>query len=128
MGDPLSPFIFLMCFNPILEYLDDIRDKSGFNMDGCKVITTPYADDFNLLTSNKLQHQTIINDLQEKHAEHGFGTKTNKMPIRVHTSICSGVPEVVDFHIDGKRVTPVKEDPHRFLGSLITHSKKMCSI
>ena len=37
-------------------------------------------------------------------------------------SICSGVPKVVDFHIDGKRVTPVKEDPQRFLGSLITHS------
>ena len=41
------------------------------------------------------------------------------MPILV---ICSGVPKVVDFHIDGKRLTPVKEDPQRFLGSLITHS------
>ena len=108
-----------MCFNPILEYLEDIRDKSGFNLDGCKVITTPYADDFNLLTSNKLQHQKIINDLQEKTQSMGLTLKPTKCR---SLSICSGVPKVVDFHIDGKRVTPVKENVNRFLGSLFTHS------
>ena len=67
-GDPLSPIIFLMCFNPILEYLENIRNVHGFNLDGDKVITKPYADDFNLITSNKVQHQKIINDLPRHRA------------------------------------------------------------
>ena len=77
-GDPLSPIIFLMCFNPILEYLENIRNVHGFNLDGDKVITKPYADDFNLITSNKVQHQKIINDLHSKTQSMGLTLKPSK--------------------------------------------------
>ena len=118
-GDPLSPIIFLMCFNPILEYLENIRNVHGFNLDGDRVITTPYADDFNLITSNKVQHQKIINDLHSKTQSMGLTLKPSKCR---SLSICGGVPKVVDYHVGGTRIIPVKEDPQRFLGALITHS------
>ena len=44
-GDPLSPIIFLMVFNPIIEELQ--RElKHGFDLETEKCITLPYADDF----------------------------------------------------------------------------------
>ena len=96
-----------------------MRDKYGFDMNGTRIITTPYADDFNLLTNNKTRHQKIINELQEKTTSMGLTLKTSKCR---SLSICSGTPKVVEFSIGGNRVTPVKEDPQKFLGSTITHS------
>ena len=34
-GDPLSPIIFLLCFNPILQFLQK-EENSGFNLKGKK--------------------------------------------------------------------------------------------
>ena len=64
-GDPLSPIIFLICFNPILEKLKQVEDKYGYNLNGERVITLPFADDFNLVTTDKRRHQIIINQLQD---------------------------------------------------------------
>lgn len=115
-GDPLSPIIFLMCFNPILEYLENIRTVHGFNLDGNKIITTPYADDFNLITSNKVQHQKIINDLQVKTQSMGLTLKPSKCR---SFSLCSGVPRVVEYNIGDIRIIPVKEDPNVFWDLLL---------
>ena len=57
-----------------------------------------------------IQHQNIINDLQEKTQSMGLILKPTKCR---SLSICSGVPKVGDFHIDGKRVTPVIKKTRR---------------
>ena len=59
-GDPLSPLVFLICCNPIIEKLKE-SETFGYNLNGEKFITLPFADDFNLITAHKNRHQKIIN-------------------------------------------------------------------
>ncbi len=61
-GDHLSPIVFLMAFNPILEKLCSKSEK-GYNLNGSQIFTTPFADDFNLCTTNHRTHQKLINDI-----------------------------------------------------------------
>ena len=52
-GDPLSPTIFIIVFNPLLEYLKT-EEKHGYQLsENNKVISCPFADDFNVITTNK---------------------------------------------------------------------------
>ena len=51
-GDPLSPIIFLLAFNPILQYLQE-NSKFGYKLQDEKFITLPFADDFCLITADK---------------------------------------------------------------------------
>ena len=54
-GDPLSPIIFLLAFNPVIKSLQAEKNL-GFQLDGKNVITLPYADDFCLMTTNVRTH------------------------------------------------------------------------
>ena len=63
-GDPLSPIIFLICFNPILEKLKQMEVNYGYDINGERVITLPFADDFNLITTDKRRHQLMFRCLQ----------------------------------------------------------------
>ena len=62
-GDLLSPVIFILVFNPSIQYLKLKEDRYGYKLNGNSVITLPYADDFNLITNNKRTHQRLINEL-----------------------------------------------------------------
>ena len=60
-SDPLSGIIFLVVFNPIIQYIKKHNEKHGYqittkNSTVKNVITTPFADDFNLITHNKTKH------------------------------------------------------------------------
>jgi hypothetical protein len=92
-----------------------------------KIITTPFCDDFNLLTKNKIQHQKLQDDIQEKATAMGLVFKPSKC--RVY-SVCSGKPSPVNFSLldYSNPKTPVKtqlktlvDNPHKFLGQIITH-------
>ena len=52
-GDPFSGTIFLIIFNPLIEYIKKYKDTQGYQIKDIKVITTPFADDFNLVSNNK---------------------------------------------------------------------------
>ena len=45
-GDPISPIIFLMVFNPILQDLKREEERIGFKIGDSHHVTLPYADDF----------------------------------------------------------------------------------
>ena len=124
-GDPLSPIIFLACFNPVLEYLQSIKDQYGYDLNGTKIITTPYADDFNLITTHKKQQQKIINNLQDYTQSMGLQLKPSKCR---SLSLLSGRPTAVNFTIAGNHVKTLDEDPQKFLGSLVTFSGKTSEI
>ena len=135
-GVPYSPIIFLVAFNPILQYLKQFEDKHGYELSvkneseiiqSKKIITTPFCDDFNLITKNKIQHQKIQNDIQEKATSMGFVFKPKKC--RAY-SVCSGKPTSVDFFLSDYTdpANPVKtklktlvDEPHKFLGQILTH-------
>ena len=112
-GDPFSPSIFLACFNPILEYLESIKERHGYNLNGTYIFTTPYPDDFNLITTNKLQHQKIINNLTKYSTSMGLTLKPTKCR---SLAICAGSPKEIDFKIDDSVIQSVKQSPQRFLG------------
>ena len=63
-GDPLSPMIFILVFNPIIQYLKLKEDRYGYKLNGNSVITLPYADDFNLIANNKRTHNgSLMNSI-----------------------------------------------------------------
>ena len=63
-GDPLSPTIFICVFNPLLEYLKS-EIKNGYYLNKqTHVISTPFADDFNVITSNARVHQRILRNVE----------------------------------------------------------------
>ena len=58
-GDPLSPTIFICVFNPLIEYLHS-EAKHGYHLDkDTPVISTPFADDFNVISTNARTHQRL---------------------------------------------------------------------
>ena len=52
-----------MVFNPIIQHLKSMEDRYGYDLDGSKYITLPFADDFCLITSNKRHHQKIMDEI-----------------------------------------------------------------
>ena len=71
-----------------------IKDESNQVIKSQRIITTPFCDDFNLLTGHKLRHQSIQNDLQLKTTSMGLTFK----PIKSRSlPVCAGKPTKVDF-------------------------------
>ena len=120
-GDPLSPVIFLTCFNPILEYLCGLRERHGYDLNGTKITTTPYADDFNLISNNKRNHQKVISQLHEYCQSMGFILKPSKCR---SLSISSGAPTEIEFSLGNSTIQSLKDHPNKFLGSQICFSGK----
>ena len=60
-GDPISPVIFLLVFNPILQKLQ-MNSHKGYKLGEVSHVTTPYADDFCLITRDKRTQQNLIGD------------------------------------------------------------------
>ena len=95
-GDPLSPTIFIAVFNPLLEYLIS-ENKHGYKLDSDNpVISTPFADDFNIITTNSRTHQRIILNVER------FAKSMNLIlePTKCKSlSICSGSSKVINFKL-----------------------------
>ena len=70
-GNPYSGVIFLIIFNPLIEYIKKHKETHGYSLTTqekgvMNVITTPFADDFNILTRDKVLHQQIVKDVEKK--------------------------------------------------------------
>ena len=76
-GDPLSPIIFLLVFNPILQFLQE-NSKFGYKIQEEKFITLPFAEDFCLITTDKRSHQEMIKQIDEHINSMGMMLKPSK--------------------------------------------------
>ena len=123
-GDPLSPIIFLIVFNPLIERLQQ-EVKFGFQLQNMSYITTPFADDFNIITTNRRTHQRIINLIDNCCKSMGLKLKPSKCR---SLSIVSGSSCDIPFTIDGVNLETLKTKHHKFLGSSITYSGKQSDI
>ena len=104
-GDPLSPIIFLTVFNPILEKLKEYSHK-GYSLDQqTKIISTPFADDFDLLTTNRKTHQKLMNDIHSWTQSMGLKLKPSKCKT---FSIVSGKPTPVTFSLNGSQLDTIE--------------------
>ena len=119
-GDSLSPIIFLLCFNPIVQYLES-ELSHGYLVQDTKIITTPFADDFSLITSNKRTHQRIITTIRSHTLSLGLKLKSSKCR---SLSISRGKALNIPFKLGSDIISSVEDESHKFLGSLITFRNK----
>ncbi len=118
-GDPLSPILFILVFNPIVQYLKQFETSHGYCLNDQHIITLPYADDFILVTNNKLKHQKLMNEISRITKSMDLHLKPSKCKT---LSICSGQAKPIPYTIEGKQLTLVKDSAEKFLGSWITFS------
>ena len=125
-GDPFSGTIFLIVFNPLIEYIKSYKETQGYKIKETRVITTPFADDFNLISNNKSLHQKLIHDVVNKAETMGLNFKPKKCR---SLSICGGSPKDVSFVLteekEGKlpiHIETVHMNPHKFLGATVTYN------
>ena len=100
-GDPYSGAIFLVTFNPIIQYIKKHEATHGYeiklsNKNVKNVISTPFADDFNIISRNKDLHQKLVLDVEKKIKSMGLLLKPSKCRA---LSIQKGTPGIVDYHL-----------------------------
>ena len=76
--DPYSVAAFLIIFNPIVSVLNEYKEKYGYKLDDMFISATPFADDFDIISRNKIHHQKTINDIEEKITSMGLVLKPYK--------------------------------------------------
>ena len=127
-GDPYSGVIFLIIFNPIVEYIKKHKETHGYKLttsttSAINVITTPFADDFNIITHNKTMHQTLVTDVEKKLKSMGLVIKPKKCR---SLSIQGGKAVNIPFRLKDKdtgedvNIASVIEKPMKFLGSEVS--------
>jgi len=119
-GDPLSPLLFILTFHPLLMALENNRNF-GFNLDGMKMISLAYADDFCLITANKRAHQKLIQEIRGKAESMGLTLKPSKCR---SFSLQSGKPTNITFLIGDNRIPSIEEEDQKFLGRMLFFSGK----
>ena len=137
-GDPFSGTAFLVAFNPLIEHIKKFKESQGYKIQEkneeskevtkeTNIITTPFADDFNLISRNKKQHQLLITDVVNKAKSMGLCFKPSKCR---SLSICNGKPKDVSFVLNSSvsenedliHIETIHTNPHKFLGSMITYT------
>ena len=81
-------------FNPIIEHINKFKETQGYVIHETQIITTPFADDFNLISDNKKTHKKLLTDIESKAKTMGFLFKQSKCRT---LSIVSGRSENVTF-------------------------------
>ena len=76
-GDPMSAIIFMLAFQPIIDHLMK-NDKFGVLINGQRVITLPYADDFCLITTDMRSHKRLIAEIHSHINSMGMSLKPVK--------------------------------------------------
>ena len=125
-GDPFSGTVFLIAFNPLIEHIKKFKEKQGNKIKDVNVITTPFADDFNLISKNKKLHQKLIEDVVHKAETMGLFFKPSKCR---SLSLIGGVPRNVMFVLKTSDTTNIStyietvyNKPHKFLGATVTYN------
>ena len=119
-GDPLSPIIFLMCFNPILEDLKQFEESDGYDLGGKRFISLPFADDFNLITRDVRKHKRLMAHLHERTTSMGLKLKPRKCK---SLSIKAGKSVEVGFMLGDSEIGSILRDAyHKFLGGIYSFS------
>ena len=115
--------IFLIVFNPIIEYIKTLREKQGYQLstetNAMFVNTTPFTDDFNVMSRNIKQHQTLVTDVEKKLQSMGLVIKAPKCR---SLSIQSGKTTEIKCYLktNTNEVVPISsviDKPKKFLGS-----------
>ena len=98
----------------------------GYKIKKTAGITTPFADDFNLFSSNNKLHQKLISAVVGKAETMGLSFKHSKCR---SLSIQNGSPTNVKFELKSSEetgekvyISTVRDNPHKFLGATVTYT------
>ena len=112
-GDLLSRIIFLLVFNPVLQFLQE-NSKFGYKIkEDEQFITLPYADDLCIITSDKTTQQRLMNKINEQIISMGMKIKPSKCR---SFSLSSGKHSVIHFKFGGNSIPSISEEEKKFLG------------
>ena len=130
-GDPMSPIIFILTFNPIIQFIQN-QNSIGYKLTHKlnsingevseeKIITLPYADDFCIITTDLRKHQKIIHTVDNYTQSMGMKLKPSKCR---SFSVQSGKPSIVNFKIGENLIPSIFHEEQKFLGKLLFFSGK----
>ena len=71
-GDNYSPIICKVVFQPLIDFTKKEKENQGYNLGNIKVITKPFAYDFELISNNKTKHQKLQNRKLENAKNNGI--------------------------------------------------------
>ena len=77
-GDNYSPIIFNVVFQPLIDFILKYKEKQGYKLGDRKVITKPFADDFELISDHKTEHQNLQDLIQTNASTMGLTFKPSK--------------------------------------------------
>ena len=112
-----------MVFQPLIDFIISFKESHGYKLGNFKVLSTLFADDFDLISNHVKKHLKLMLDVQQKAESMGLTFKPSKCR---SLSIQAGkVTDTKFFLLDGNGVNKVylktmEDDPHKFLGSNIT--------
>ena len=119
-GDPLSPVIFLLVFNPIIQELQRNSCK-GYKLGDNSIVTLPYADDFCLISTHMGTHQNTIDRINTQISSMGMKLKPSKCR---SFSLRGGKPEAIHFKIGENVIPSIRDEEQKFLGKLLFFNGK----
>ena len=111
----ISPIIFSWHLIQLYKATKQKQDL-GFEINGERIIMLPYIDDFCIITTNKLKHQKLVDQIEENTISIGLKLKPSKCR---SFSIQKGTPTIVNFNIGEHLVPSVQEAEQKFLGKLV---------
>ena len=117
-GDNYSPIIFNVVFQPLTDFLNTRKESQGYKLGEARIITKPFADDFELISNNKIQHQKLQTQIQKNASTMGLTFKPGKCR---SLSISGGKPDpTVKFFLNDPvtnqptQLKTLKSDSHKF--------------
>ena len=92
--------------------------KFGYNLKENEenFVTLPYTDDLCLISRDKRSHQRLINEISKHINSMGMKIKPSKCR---SFSIKSGLPDIVNFDIEGYQVPSIANEEQKFLGRVL---------
>ena len=112
-GDPISPIIFTIYLERILEHLSD-EDQGGLSVHGYKITNLRYADDIDPVSTSSEQLQQSLDEVTERANKAGLKVNVGKTKYMTFGEQHPPTP----IKVEDKEVDTVEE--FEYLGSLIT--------
>ena len=56
----------LIVFQPLINFIMEHKEIHGYQLGLNKIITKPFADDFEIIANHKTKHQKLQNEIQSK--------------------------------------------------------------
>lgn len=117
-GCTLSCILFLLAFNPVLEFLK-LNNNVGvplLNKPDEKINCLAFADDLTIITSRSSSMTKLLRDIDLNLKSVGMKLKPNKCRT---FSLSRGVSKDTPFKLGGIVMENINEEPMKFLGSFI---------